>query len=112
MKRNLLSTIILLFAASRIFGQRYLNEVFTSYQKVKDSVYATNYEVLTGSPVLKGLKCDIYLPPASDTSTSRPLIILLHTGSFLPRYVNQNPTGDKSDSATVEMCERFAMRGF
>lgn len=112
MKRNLLSTIILLFAASSIFGQRYLNEVFTSYQKVKDSVYATNYEVLTGSPVLKGLKCDIYLPPASDTSTSRPLIILLHTGSFLPRYVNQNPTGDKSDSATVEMCKRFAMRGF
>ncbi len=112
MKRNLLSTIILLFAASSIFGQRYLTEVFPTYQKIKDSVYAINYEILTGSPVLKNLKCDIYLPPAGDTAQKRPLIVMLHTGSFLPRYVNQGPTGDKNDSATVEMCKRFAMRGY
>ncbi len=113
MKRNLLSTILVLFIASAILGQqRYLSEVFTSYQKIKDSVYAKNYQILTGSPVLVNLKCDIYLPPASDTAQKRPLIILLPTGSFLPRYLNQGPTGDKNDSATIEMCKRFAMRGF
>jgi hypothetical protein len=36
----------------------------------------------------------------------------MHTGSFLPTYINQNPTGSRNDSATVEICKRFARRGY
>jgi carboxylesterase type B len=54
---------------------------------------------------------DVYTP-TGDTETDRPLIVYLHTGSFLPRYINQLPTGSKSDSATVEMCRRFAKKGY
>ena len=53
---------------------------------------------------------DIYEP--TDGSTNRPLIIYLHTGSFLPRYINNTPTGYKDDSATVEMCYEFARKGY
>lgn len=111
-KFYLLSFIVFATWFSSVAQVRYLNEFFTSYQFSKDSVYATNYEVLTGSPVAKSLKCDIYQPPSSDPETKRPLIILLHTGSFLPKYLNQGPTGFKDDSATMELARGFARRGY
>jgi hypothetical protein len=54
---------------------------------------------------------DMY-EPTGDSSTMRPLVIYLHTGSFLPAVFNQNPTGGKTDSAAVEMCMQFARRGY
>jgi hypothetical protein len=113
MKKNYI--LILFLAMTWLAGNaqlRYYNEVFTSWQFSKDSVYASNYEVLTGSPVLVQLKCDIYQPPSSDTVSKRPLIVLLHTGSFLPKYLNTTPTGYKDDSATIEMARGFAKRGY
>jgi hypothetical protein len=47
-----------------------------------------------------------------DTATSRPLVIYLHTGSFLPIMINGTATGYVRDSATVEMCKQFARRGY
>ena len=44
--------------------------------------------------------------------TNRPLVLMIHTGSFLPAIINQTPTGSMRDSATSEMCRRFARRGF
>ncbi|MDG1848898.1 MAG: T9SS sorting signal type C domain-containing protein, partial [Flavobacteriales bacterium] len=35
-----------------------------------------------------------------------------HTGSFLPKIANGQPTGDKTDNAIVEACERFAKKGY
>lgn len=57
------------------------------------------------------LKMDVY-QPAGDVLAARPLVIVLHTGSFLPRIGNKQPTGDKKDSAIVEMCTKFAKRGY
>lgn len=54
---------------------------------------------------------DVY-EPANDSITARPLVIVLHTGSFLPRVSNGQPTGSRTDSAVVEMCNRFAKRGY
>lgn len=90
---------------------RYLNEVFSSVSVTSDVVYGNNLSVLTGAPTATDLKCDIY-QPVGDASTARPLIILLHAGSFLPRYTNNSPMGSKTDSVIVEMCTRFAKRGY
>lgn len=92
-------------------AQRYLTEVFPSVNVTQNVQYGSNFSVLTGAPVLQPLVMDVYTP-SGDTETDRPLIIYLHTGSFLPRYINQLPTGSKSDSATVEMCRRFARKGY
>ena len=39
--------------------------------------------VLTGTPTAQALPMEVY-QPTGDTETSRPLIIHMHTGTFLP----------------------------
>lgn len=55
---------------------------------------------------------DIYTPPSSDDVSERPLIIFIHTGNFLPPLFNGGITGDKIDSAGVNLCKQWAQRGF
>jgi len=114
MKKNLLLTAA--FCASLIASTvnaqtRYLDEVFTNVTVTSDVVYGNNLEVLTGTPVATDLLMDVY-EPTGDTQTDRPLILYLVTGSFLPRYINQTPTGSKTDSTVVEMCTRLAKQGY
>jgi len=115
MKKNLLLTAV--FFASLIGHEttaqtRYLDaDFFSSVTVTSNVVYGNNLEVLTGTPVATDLLMDIY-EPTGDTETNRPLILYLHTGSFLPRYINQGLTGNKTDSATVEMCTRLAKQGY
>ena len=102
------------------FGQldaqvRYLNEVFTDVNVTTDVVYGSNVTVL---PLLQGalpanapLLCDIY-EPAGDTEVDRPLLIYIHTGNFLPQYLNGSAVGAKNDSCAVELCSRYAKMGY
>lgn len=110
-KLQLVATLSLLAFSFNGFSQRYLTEVFTSVTVTSNVVYGNNYSVLTGSPALSDLKMDVY-QPTGDVLTARPLVIVLHTGSFLPAIANGQPTGSKTDSAVVEMCNRFAKRGY
>lgn len=56
---------------------------------------------------------DIYQPDQSvDTEAARPVMIYLHTGNALPPPVNGSPTGTRKDSTAVEVCNRFARRGY
>ena len=94
---------------------RYLDDIFTDVTVEQDVVYGNNISVL---PALQGLPpaatdllCDIY-HPTGDTLTNRPVIILAHTGSFLPPVLNGQPTGSKSDSSVVEQCMRWAKKGY
>ena len=94
---------------------RYLNEVFTDVNVTTDVLYGQNVTVL---PLLQGappsaqpLVCDIY-EPAGDTETDRPLMIYIHTGNFLPQYLNGSAVGTKSDSVAVELCSRYAKMGY
>lgn len=89
---------------------RYIDEVFTDIVKISDQVYSINVTVVTGAPTLDTLLFDIYLP-AGDTCTSRPLAVVLHTGTFLPRGFIA-PTGDKDDYANVQIATRLAKRGY
>ena len=107
---TLTSCAVMLFAADS-YAQRYVTEVFSSVDSTQNIVYGTNYTFLSGTPTLQPLVFDLY-KPSGDVATNRPLVIMIHTGSFLPAIINQTPTGSMRDSATAEMCRRFARRGY
>jgi hypothetical protein len=72
---------------------RYLTDLFPTVTK-STVTYSTPHN----------LQMDIYQPDG-DTYAARPLIILAHGGSFIG--------GSKTDDATVvELCNRFAKRGY
>ena len=73
------------------------------------------YNPLDESTVLKvtDLKMDIYEPNQDDDLfDSRPVIVYVHTGNFLPPPINGSPNGTKTDSAAVELCRQWARRGY
>lgn len=112
-KLQLVATFSLLAFSFNGYSQtgRYLTEIFTSVTVTSDVIYGNNIGVITQSPVAEDLKMDVY-EPTGDLLTARPLVLVLHTGSFLPRVSNGQPTGSRTDSAVVEMCMRFAKRGY
>jgi hypothetical protein len=61
--------------------------------------------------ITANLKCNVY-SPAGDSLTSRPVVLILHTGSYIPAVANKQTTGNKEDSAVVEMCARLAKKGY
>lgn len=103
--------LIATFLVGNLSAQRYLDEVFTSVDLERNVIYASNFEVLTGAPVLKDLTMDIYTP-AGDSLTNRPVVVYFHTGSFLPAIINGQVTGTKTDSTVVEICKRLARQGY
>ena len=106
---TLLSTLLLMTSAFTQ-GTRYVDEVFTDVVKISNQTYSINVTVVTGTPAADTLLFDLYMP-ANDTCTLRPLAVILHTGTFLPRGVFA-PTGDKDDYANVQIGERLAKRGY
>lgn len=95
--------------------ERYLDQVFDEVEVTSNVVYGANYTVialpLIGTTFLQPLLMDVY-QPAGDTVATRPLAIVLHTGNFLPIQVNGGVTGEKTDSAVVEVCMRLAKMGY
>ena len=109
-------TIALLSLGLSVNAQnRYLDDVFSAVTVTSDVTYATNisiFPVLTGGvPGPATLNCDIY-EPTGDSLTNRPVIILVHTGSFLPPVINGQATGSKTDLSIVEQCTRWAKKGY
>jgi acetyl esterase/lipase len=96
-------------------AQRYLEEIFTDVEVTSNVVYGVNATVLyvpqVGQAVPEELKMDIY-QPVGDTETNRPILLYFHSGNFLPFPFNGGPGGSKTDSATVEICTRFARMGY
>ncbi|MBE2247780.1 MAG: T9SS type A sorting domain-containing protein [Candidatus Competibacteraceae bacterium] len=103
---------------------RYLDDIFTKSQVVRTTnvVFGENYYFLNFPPAPAGtssstpkdtvLLMDVYTPPVSDTENDRPVVIYLHTGSFLPKFINGQTTGNNKDSSVVEICTRFAQKGY
>ena len=90
---------------------RYQDEIFTEVTVTENVQYGANIGIITQAPVLENLMMDVY-EPTGDTETDRRVIVMLHTGSFLPAIANGQPTGDKSDFAIVEACKNYARRGY
>lgn len=115
MLRTTLAIGIALLSFSSM-AQRYITDQFSVVTELKNVVYDSNMAVNiippNNPPIVKqGLRCDVY-EPEGDTETKRPLVIIMHTGSFLPPIINKQVTGNKEDSAVVEMCRRFARKGY
>ncbi len=108
-----------LFSLFLLFGfvgqtkaqERFLEEVFTDVKVTSDIAYASNITVITGAPTLQTLLLDVY-EPEGDALTERPLIIMFHTGNFLPHPQNQGIGGLKTDSTVVGMARRLAKMGY
>jgi hypothetical protein len=94
---------------------RYIDEIFTTVTVSTNIVYAQNYEYFTNFASLQPISMDVYRP-AGDTATNRPLILIAHNGDFLPVQYTSALLGrcynDRKDSAVVELCKRFAKRGY
>src|SRR5690606_7148094 len=88
-------TVVLAVVSTSIAQKRYLDEVFTDVVSLKDQIYSVNITVQTGIPAPDTLKYDLYMPDG-DTCGARPLAVVLHTGTFLPRGLFST-TGDKDD---------------
>ncbi len=109
---SLLATVFIMVQAQVL--TRYSNFVFRNVSVTKNVVYGSNYEYGTNQPV--DLLMDIY-EPVGDTLSARPVIILIHAGSFLPSSIasaafGRTPIGTREDSCIVELCKRYARMGY
>src|SRR6478609_3998398 len=115
MKKNLrvFAVACCIAATTNCFPQtgRYLTEVFTAVTVSSNITYGNNISVITGTPATSTLVMDVY-QPAGDALAARPLIIVLHAGSFLPAVANGMAIGKRTDSAVVATCMKFANRGY
>ena len=109
-------------------AQRYLAPVFArnEIEVRKNVAYGRNPTLFTpqwqGIPILQQLLMDVYLP-VGDTESQRPLVLYFHTGNFQP-FKNPDPSspvqlgyngacsGQRDDSAAVEICTRLAQMGY
>ena len=113
--QKLLVLSLLLIGITATSQTRYLDDVFTGASVSEIDTFALNISiepVLSGqAPDLLPIECDIY-QPIGDTLTNRPVIIISHTGSFLPPVANGQATGSVKDSSIVEQCTRWAKKGY
>jgi hypothetical protein len=111
--KNLFTLALLVGVLSPSVAQtRYLEDVGDEIVVTSNVVYGSNIGIISQTPALEELKMDLYQLAGDDTTTNKPVVIMLHTGSFLPAIANGQPTGDKTDNAIVEMCKRFAKKGY
>jgi len=120
MKKSLQIALMSLFVAGASIqaqAQRYVTEIFPDAARTNSVIYGQNITVIGalsgGGPAMDTLKMDVYTPAgAPDPLTERPLVIVMHTGSFLPPVINGQPTGSRRDSNIVAMCTSLAKRGY
>ena len=114
MKRLLLLLIVTFFFGNAN-AQRYLSPVFDEVDVATDVVYGVNATVIllqqVGEAVPQPLTMDVYTPKG-DTETNRPLVVLLHTGNFVPPSFNGGYTGTKADADNVAIATRLAKMGY
>lgn len=117
MKQIKLSLLFLLVCAASLSAQprRYFDRVFNDVTVQTDITYSVNATVLLlaqfGQAVPQPLKMDVY-SPAGDTETNRPLVVMMHTGNFLPPQVNGGCSGTIKDADNVAMARRLAQMGY
>ncbi|MCB0637374.1 MAG: T9SS type A sorting domain-containing protein [Lewinella sp.] len=115
---TLFLALLCLLVATAVQAQtRYVDAIFDRSEIVRqtDIPYGQNISVATmtnGDPDTIPLFLDVYTPPASDDETARPVVLLFHTGSFLPQYFSGQVTGGRQDSVIVEIATRLAQRGY
>ena len=115
MKKITLLLTVLLLSSTLLLAQRYVSEMFTDVSITSDVTYGVNATVLfvgqVGEAIPQELKMDIY-EPMGDTETSRPAVLIFHTGNFLPPTFNGGCGGTNADADVVELATRLAKMGY
>ncbi|MEM1215504.1 MAG: T9SS type A sorting domain-containing protein [Bacteroidota bacterium] len=116
MKQIFTYLLLSVFTLSAVVAQnRYDDEIFTEVEVTSDVTYGVNATVLAfsifGEAIPEELKMDVY-QPVGDSESERPVVLVWHTGNFLPNVTNAAITGTKTDSSAVEICTQLARRGF
>lgn len=81
-------------------GDRFFNQVFNDYTETTNITYGENIDYLG---INTQLLLDVY-QPVGDAETSRPLIILVHGGSFVG--------GSKDGADVTSLAADFAKMGY
>lgn len=94
-------------------GTRFLNPVFGTVRVTKNILYSQNVDWVQAPA---NLFMDLY-EPEGDTMARRPVVILIHAGSFLTPSIASTafgkvPIGTREDSGIVALCIEFARRGY
>jgi hypothetical protein len=113
----LLFFFTLLFATTGLKAQEglYLEPQY-EVEVETDVLYGVNATILpvlfqiTMEAVPEALLMDVYQPV--DAPGDRPVMLVFHTGNFLPFPQNNGTGGTKEDSTVVELCTRLAQRGY
>lgn len=96
-------------------NRRYFDQIFTEVSVTPNVVYGVNATVLAlsvaGQAIPQPLVLKVY-SPVGDTETARPLVIILHSGNFLPPSVNGGCSGTIADADNVEIATRLAKMGY
>ena len=108
--KNFYSLILLLCFTVTQAQNRYFDRMF-GVKYTPNIVYANNISIITGTPAPEDLKMDLY-EPTNDTKTDRPLILIAHTGIFLPPLYNGQITGSRTDSTVTALAASLCSRGF
>lgn len=115
MKRIYLFLLLLAGWGAMTAQQRYIDPIFEDVNVTADVTYGVNATVILlsqlGQAVPQPLTMDVY-EPDGDTEDSRPLVIMLHTGNFLPPSVNGGCSGTNKDADLVYIANELAKRGY
>ncbi len=92
--------------------ERYCDEVFDEVTVTDTIGYGQNTTVILAPDFIKRPLFFNFYEPAGDTAAVRPLIVMFHTGNFLPRLINGQISGSLEDLYIENMCERLARMGY
>jgi hypothetical protein len=98
-----------------IAQNRFTEQVFDQIQITTNIQYGLNATILTFSPMGQAMPQPLLLDfyePAGDPHVSRPLVLVLAGGIFLPNQMNGLCEGSRTDSTVVEICTRLARMGY
>lgn len=102
---RIFTTALLLTAASmtavaQCDGNRYFNQIFTEFIETENITYGEN---INSDGENESLELDVYVP-VGDTETERPLVIMVHGGSFI--------AGSKDGADVVSLAEDLVKMGY
>lgn len=92
--------------------ERYCDEVFDEVTVTDTIGYGINTTVILAPDFIKRPLFFNFYEPAGDTATNRPLIVMFHTGNFLPRLINGQISGSLEDRYIDNMSRRLARMGY
>ncbi len=109
------SFMFCLLALQSYAQERYVDEVFSGVDTEQGIIYGGNTTVLPAllgaDPTIRPLNMNL-ITPAGDSLEDRPVIVLLHTGNFLPAFLNGNIHGTIDDPYLNDLGNRLARMGY